>query len=76
MESDGGYVALLLQDDSEEIEQIYANLLHKYKIDREWCEFSDELCNVDSDTYQADLYITNTEFAVTVVWIKKERAGK
>lgn len=76
MESDGGYVAILIQDDSEEIERMYDKLLQKYKINREWCEFSDELCSDGADTYQADLYITNTEFAVTVVWIQKERVER
>lgn len=75
-EDDGGYIAILLQDDSKGTEELYEELLQKHKIDREWCEFSDELCVDNTKIYQADLYITSTEYAVTIVWIHKERTKK
>ena len=67
MEDDGGYVAVVTDSDGADIKEEYVKLLNQYHITKEWCEFHDKLCVVGEKTYFSDLFIVNSEFAITIV---------
>lgn len=72
MESDGGFVAVLVDDDADNVEREYGEILGKYNVHRDAYEFSDILYKDVNGEYRSDLYIVTNDFGITIIWHCKE----
>lgn len=73
MESDGGFIAVLVNDDTNNVEREYDEILGKYYVHRDAYEFSDILYKDANGEYHSDLYIVTNDFGITIIWYCKER---
>ncbi len=72
MESDGGFIALLVNSDTDNIEHEYDGILQTYHAEKEECEFSDILYKDENGEYRSDLYIVSSDFGITMIWYREE----
>ena len=73
MEEDGGYVALIVEDDEKRKVQEYKDILHNYHLSKEEREFQDILCSDEQRGYYAELFIANSEYAITIIWCQERK---
>lgn len=72
MGSDGGFVAVLVDDDADNVEREYVEILGEYNVHRDMCEFSDILYKDVNSEYRSDLYIVTNDFGITIIWYCKD----
>lgn len=73
MEDDGGYVALIVEDDEKWKVQEYKDILHNYHLSKEEREFQDILCSDKQGVYYAELFIASSEYAITIIWCQERK---
>ena len=73
MEDDGGYVALIVEDDEKRKVQEYKDILHNYHVSDEEREFQDILCSDEQGVYYAELFIASSEYAITIIWCQERK---
>lgn len=74
LEADGGYIAVLVTDNRNNVQEEYKKLLAKYHMTTECREFHDVIGEISSKIYYSDLFIINSEYALTIIWYE-ERKG-
>ena len=67
LESDGGYVALLLSEKNEWMEE-YKHILERYHLKEYNLEFSDCILQSENKEWYSDLYIISNDYGVTVIY--------
>ena len=70
-EEDGGCVFLLISDEEKE----HSKIMKKYFVDKEDCEFKDILVENKGEQWISELYISATEYSITIVY-KRGRKEK
>lgn len=73
MDDDGGYVALIVAREESLIQKAYEEILHTYHISAEEREFQDILYSDENGVYYAELYIANSEYAITIIWYQERK---
>lgn len=63
-EEDGGCVFLLISDE----EKKHSKIMKKYFVDKEDCEFKDILVENKGEQWISELYISATEYSITIVY--------
>ena len=68
-EEDGGCVFLLISDEEKE----HSKIMKKYFVDKEDCEFKDILVENKGEQWISELYISATEYSITIVYKRGEK---
>ena len=63
-EEDRGCVFLLISDEEKE----HSKIMKKYFVDKEDCEFKDILVENKDEQWISELYISATEYSITIVY--------
>lgn len=71
LEADGGYIAVLISDNRNDVLDEYKKLLDRYHMTTEWREFQDVIGENSSKKYYSDLYIINSEYTLTIIWCEE-----
>lgn len=72
LEEDGGCVFLLISDEEKE----HSKIMKKYFIDKEDCQFKDILVENKGEQWISELYISATEYSITIVYKRGEKRKK
>lgn len=72
IDSDGGYIAILIPDKETKVETEYEKLLTKYHMTTDWREFHDIICETDQWIYYSDMYIVNSEYVLMIIVCEKK----
>ena len=69
LEEDGGCVFLLISDEEKE----HSKIMKKYFVDKEDCEFKNILVENKDEQWISELYISATEYSITIVYKRGEK---
>lgn len=64
---DGGYVLLLLSENTEEVKEEYTKILHQYYLTEDMAEFKDVLSDDEKSKWSSDLFLVSNDYGVTIV---------
>lgn len=64
----GGYVALILTDDKEELDKKYFEIIKKHNLYNDEPEIEKEICLTNDKGWYSDLYIVSSDYGVTIVY--------